>query len=209
MKQILFTVALALICLVAPAQSFEGKVVYYNTYKSKIPGLSDAQLSSMMGNLQNWYIKGGDYKSETNGEQMVWQLYRNSDNKIYSKLSSSATLLWNDGALNPDSVMSTTLRKNATEILGYKCDELTLVCRSGVQKYYFSTKLPVNQELFKVHQFGNWYAYLSKAGAVPLMMVIETPQFTMESVASSVQPMKLDKAFFALPTDAQTMKSPY
>ncbi|KAA3437661.1 hypothetical protein [Rufibacter hautae] len=209
MKQILFTLALALVYLVAPAQSFEGKVVYNNTYKSKTPGLSDGQLSSMMGNLQSWYIKGGDYRSETNGEQMVWQLYRSGENKVYSKLAGSAALLWNDGASNPDSVLSTTLRRDATEILGYKCDELTLVCRSGVQKYYFSSKLQVDPNLYKGHRFGNWYAFLSKAHAVPLMMVIETPQFTMESVASGVHPMSLDNAFFALPADAKTMKSPY
>lgn len=209
MKQVLFTLALACSCLVAQAQNFEGKIVYHNTYQSKIPGLADGQLTTLMGDVQNWYIKEGDYLSEVNGAQMAWQLYRNSENKLYNKVAGSNKLLWNDGATNPDSVLSTTLRKGATEVLGYTCDELTLVCRSGIQKYYFSPRLPVQQGLFKAHRYGNWYAYLSQAGAVPLKIVIETAQFTLQSVATGVQPMKLSSTLFALPADAQTMKSPY
>ncbi|MBF9239653.1 hypothetical protein I2I05_19830 [Hymenobacter sp. BT683] len=209
MKQLLFTLALAVSCLVAHAQHFEGKIVYRNTYTSKTPGLSNGQLNSMMGDVQNWYTKAGDYRSELNGTQMAWQVYRNSENKLYSKFTGSNKLLWNDGAANPDSVLSMTLRKGAATILGYACDELTLVCRSGVQKYYFSPRLPVDPDLYQAHRYGNWYAYLSKAGAVPLKMVIETPQFSMESVATGVHPMKLGNTFFAIPADAQTSKSPY
>ena len=209
MKQILFTLALVVSCFAAEAQHFEGKIVYRNAYTSKTPGLSDAQLNTMMGDVQTWYLKGGDYLSEINGTQMSWQLYRNNDNKLYSKVAGSDRLLWNAASSNPDSVLSTTLRKGATEILGYTCDELTLVCRSGIQKYYFSPRLPVQQDLYKGHRYGNWYAYLSKAGAVPLKIVIETPQFSMESVATGVHPLKLSNAFFSLPAGAQTMKSPY
>ncbi|WBO86728.1 hypothetical protein [Hymenobacter yonginensis] len=209
MKQLLFALALVVNCLVAHAQHFEGKIVYRNTYQSKTPGLSDAQLTALMGDVQNWYIKGGDYRSELNGTQVAWQLYRNSENKLYSKVAGLNKLLWNDGAVNPDSVLSTTLRTGATTIMGYTCDELTLVCRSGVQKYYFSPRLPVQQDLYKAHRYGNWYAYLSQAGAVPLKMVIETPQFSLESVATGVHPLKLSNTFFVLPAEAQTMKSPY
>jgi hypothetical protein len=42
------------------AQNFEGKITYSNSYKSKIPNLSDDQLSSIMGTTQEYYIKGGN-----------------------------------------------------------------------------------------------------------------------------------------------------
>ncbi|RSK49548.1 hypothetical protein [Hymenobacter rigui] len=208
MKQLLLTLAL-LVSGLAAAQNFEGKIVYHNTYTSKTPGLSDGQLSDLMGDVQTWYLKGGDYRSELNGTQMVWQLYRHSDNKLYSKFAGSETLLWQAGTSNPDSVLSTTLRKGATEILGYQCDELTLVCRSGIQKYYFSSRLPVQPELYKGHRYANWYTYLSKAGAVPLKIIIETAQFSMQSVATGVHPFPLSATSFALPANAQTAKSPY
>jgi len=209
MKQIVCLLALACSGLVAHAQHFEGKILYRNTYQSKNPSLSDGQLTALLGDVQNWYIKEGDYRSELNGTQMAWQLYRNSENKLYSKFTGSNKLLWNDGAANPDSVLSTTLRKGATTIMGYTCDELTLVCRSGVQKYYFSPRLPVDPDLYKAHGYGNWFAYLSKAGAVPLKIVIENAQFSLQSVAMGVYPLKLNNTFFALPADAQTLKSPY
>ena len=209
MKQFLLTLALACTCLVAAAQNFEGKIVYHNTYKSKSSDLSDQQLNLMMGTVQNWYLKGGNYKSETNGSLMLWQLYLGSDNKLYSKFADVDMLLWNDGAANADEVIKTEIRKDAAEILGYKCDELVLTCKSGVQKYYFSSQLPVDANLFQNHHYGNWYAYLTKANAVPLKIVIESPQFSMESIATEVQLMKLSEKLFALPANVQTMKSPY
>jgi len=209
MKQFLLTLTLAFTCLLAAAQNFEGKIVYHNTYKSKSPDVSSEQLNLMMGTVQNWYLKGANYKSETNGALMVWQLYLSSDNKLYNKFANSDMLLWNDGAVNADEVIKTELRKGAAEILGYKCDELVLTCKSGVQKYYFSSQLPVDAKLFENHHYGNWYAYLSKANAVPLKIVIESTQFSLESIATEVQPMQLSERLFALPANVQTMKSPY
>ncbi|MCJ8166054.1 DUF4412 domain-containing protein [Pontibacter sp. E15-1] len=209
MKHLLLTLAFAFTSLTLAAQSFEGKIVYQNTYKSKSPELSDEQLNLMMGTEQSWYLKGGDYKSETNGMLMLWQLYLGRDNRLYSKFANTDMVVWNDGAANADEVIKTELRKGAVEILGYTCDELVLTCKSGVQKYYFSSQLAVDTKLFQNHLYGNWFAYLTKANAVPLKIVIESPQFALESVATLVQPMKLSAKLFALPANVPTMKSPY
>jgi hypothetical protein len=174
-----------------------------------MPSVTDAQFGSMLGNTQNYYMKGGDYKSETNGSFISSQLYVNKDNKLYNKFSNSEALLWNDGAVNSDSVIKSELHKGVVEILGYKCDELVLTCKSGVQKYYFTSKFPVDSKLFINHQFGNWYAFLSKANAIPLKMTIDNAQFYMEGIATDIKPMKLDAALFALPAGVETKKSPY
>ena len=96
-----------------------------------------------------------------------------------------------------------------TEVLGYKCDEVILTCKSGVQKYYFNSKLSVDTKLFVNHKFGNWFDYLSKSNSLPLKSVIETAQFTIESIATEVKPMKLDTKTFELPAGIKTDKSPY
>jgi len=206
--------ALSLIFLIASitssfAQSFEGKITYRGSYTSKIPNMTTQQFTSMMGDKQEYYIKGGDYKSVTNGTLAQWQLYINKDNKLYTKVSSSQIIYWNDATVNDDSVISVTLNKGVTTILGYKCDELILTCKSGIQKYYFNSSLGIDAKLFANHQYGNWYNYLSQAHAVPLKMTIDNPQFTLESVATDVTPMKLDSREFELPANAQTQKSPY
>jgi hypothetical protein len=207
-KTITFLLA-TLFAITSFGQTFEGKIGYKNTYKSKMPNVSDEQFTTMMGSTQEYFIKNGDYKSVANGSFFQWQLYVNKDNKLYSKMSNSETLLWNDGATNTDEILKAEVNKGVTEILGFKCDELVLTCKSGIQKYYFNSKLSVVTKLFANHKFGNWYDFLSKSNSLPLKSIVDNGQFTLESVATEVKEMKLDKTFFELSADVKTMKSPY
>lgn len=190
-------------------QSFEGKITYANTYKSKNTKIPDQQWTTMLGSTQEYFIKEGEYKSITNGTFVQWQQYSNKDNKLYTKMANTETLLWNDGSIQGDEVLKVEVNKKVTEILGYKCDEVILTCKSGVQKYYFNTKLSVKTKLFVNHKFGNWFDYLSKSNALPLKSIIDTAQFTLESTATEVKPSKLDAKMFELPAGVQTAKSPY
>ena len=207
-KTITFLLA-TLISICSFGQNFEGKIVYANSYKSKMPSVTDQQFTTMMGSTQDYFIKSGDYKSVANGSFFQWQLYVNKDNKLYSKMANSETLLWNDGSENKDEIIKTELNKGVTEILGFKCDELILTCKSGTQKYYFNSKLSVDTKLFINHKFGNWYDYLLKANALPLKTIVDNAQFTLESVATEVKEMKLDNTLFNLPANVQITKSPY
>ena len=206
----IFTIALTLLTtLTVFGQGFEGKITYLNSFKSKMPNTLDEQFNSMMGTKQEYYIKEGNYKSVTNGTFSQWQLFINKDNKLYNKMSNSETILWNDGSVNTDSVIKAQVNKGVTEILGYKCDEIVLTCNSGTQKYYFNSKLSIDTKLYVNHKYGNWYDYLKQANAVPLKMIIDNQQFTMESVATEVKAMKLDDQDFQLPANSKTSKSPY
>ena len=190
-------------------QSFEGEIIYKNSFKSKNPKMTDEQWAQMMGSVQEYYIKQGNYKSVTNGTMSLWQIYNNKENKIYTKMGNSETVLWNDASVNSDEILKSEIKKNAATILGYSCDELTLTCKSGIQKYYYSSKLPVDIKFFENHKYGNWYDFLKNAKSLTLKTIIETPQFTMETVASEVKPMKLDDKIFNLPAGTKTSKSPY
>jgi len=162
----------------------------------------------MMGDTMSYYIKGSNYKSVMNGSMMQWQLYINNDNRLYNKMANSETLQWNDGAINKDEVLKSELNKGVTEILGYTCDELILTCKSGVQKYYFNSKLGVDPKLHDKHQFGNWYVYLTKSKSLPLKTIVESEHFTMVSTAVAVKEMKLKDVFFELPEMVDIMVSP-
>lgn len=209
MKKIITIIFAVLTTMTVFGQSFEGKIFYTNTYKSNNPKMTDQQWTSMMGSTQEYLIKGGDYKSIANGTLVQWQLYINKDNKLYNKMSNSETAFWNDASVQGDEILKTEVNKGATEILGYKCDEVILTCKSGVQKYYFNSKLSVDTKLFANHKFGNWFDYLSKSNSLPLKSVIETAQFTIESIATEVKPMKLDTKTFELPAGIKTEKSLY
>jgi len=197
-----------LLTLNLSAQTFEGQITYQNSFKTKLQNVSDEQWASMLGTTQIYFIQGGNYRSNTNGTIVKWQLYINRDNKLYSKISTSEAVLWNDGAENPDEVLSANMKKGAVEILGYKCDELTLTCKSGVQKYYYATSLKVEPALFDKHKYGNWAEVISRAKSLPLKTVIDNAQFTLESVAIEVKSTKLDTTLFTLPPGTKTVKSP-
>lgn len=192
---------------VAPA--FEGEVVYSNSYISKNTKLNDKRLTNMLGKVHNYFIKGGDYKTITNGMFAQWQLYINKENKIYNKMASSDTVFWNNASEHDDEVLSAKVNKNVTTILGYPCDELILTCRSGVQKYYYNSKLRVDSKLYTKHQYGNYFNYISRTNAVPLKTIIEDTEFVMESVATEVKPKKLDPSTFQLSPGTKTAKSAY
>lgn len=208
MKTIKLLALLLTIVSFAVGQDFEGRIVYKNEYKSKIANVTNEQFSSMMGTTQEYLIKGGNYKSSTNGTFVQWQLYINKDNKLYNKMSNSPTILWNDGSISADEIIKSELNKGVADILGYQCDELILTCKSGVQKYYFSSKLKVDPKLYEKHKFGNWNEVMSRTGGLPLKMIIDSPQFTLECLATEIVPAKLDDKLFELPVDSKVEKSP-
>ncbi|NQY30077.1 MAG: DUF4412 domain-containing protein [Flavobacteriaceae bacterium] len=209
MKNILTIALTVLITLTTFSQNFEGKITYQNSFVSKMPNLEDEQFTSMMGSQNEFYIKEDNYKSMTDGTYYQWQLYINKDNKLYSKFANSKTILWNDSQINNDSIITIALNKNVIDILGYNCDEIILTCESGIQKYYFTSKLAMSSELFKNHKYGNWYGYLKESNSLPLKMIIDNQQFTMESIAIEVKSMKLEDTYFQLPLNVETTKSPY
>lgn len=59
--------------MIVNAQFFEGKILYSNVYKSKNRNLTDAQLGIMVGNIQEYFIKEGNYKSLLNGQILSMQ----------------------------------------------------------------------------------------------------------------------------------------
>jgi hypothetical protein len=194
------------ICLSATlySQGFKGEITYSNTYKSKNNQINNEQLSLMLGTTQNYFTQNGNYKSVTNGKLVLWQLYLNKENKLYSKMSNSEIAYWQDCNIQGDTVLKIEVNKNITTVLGLKCDEIILTCNSGIQKYYFNSKLPVDPNMFSGHKLGNWYNYISKSKAFPLKMIIENNQFIMTSIAIKIDNKEVPNSFFELPEGIKT-----
>ncbi len=207
-KAIMLMLMVLITMVSVQAQSFEGKITYQNTYTSKISNATSEQFNAMMGTTQEYYIKGSDYKSVTNGSFSQWQLYVHSQNRLYSKMAISDTLLWSDGNSNPDEAVSYELQKRQTEILEYKCDALVVQTKTGKSTYYFSKKIKINPKLYKDHQYGNWALITGQTESLPLKIEMETPQFTLVSIAVEVKEIEIEESFFALPV-APIKESPY
>jgi hypothetical protein len=80
----------------------------------------------MMGTTQEYSIKGGNYKSVTNGSFVQMQLYVQSENKLYSKLATSDTLFWTDGKNDSDPVVSYKILEDQEVVLGVTCDAIII-----------------------------------------------------------------------------------
>jgi hypothetical protein len=209
MKKLFALMIITLISISNYGQEFEGKITYSIHYKSKNKQVSGQHLTSMMGSKQEYYIKGGSYKSDMNGSFMQWQLYINKDNKLYNKFSNSEVFKWSDGLAVHDPISDVELNKDVVEILGYTCDEIIFTTKNGVHKYYFNNELKVNVALYENHKFGNWYEYLKLSKSLPLKTIFDNNQFTVVSVATEVTSMKLKSTDFELPKNAKTQKAQY
>ena len=208
-KTLIIFLMLVLSASTISGQDFEGRIVYKNVYKSKLPNVADEQLTAMLGSSQDYMIKNGNYKSITNGTMMQWQLYRKKDNRLYIKMAGVPAVLWNDGGENRDSVLSAEIRKGVETIAGHACDELILTCKSGIQKYYFTRDIKVDPQLFTQHRYGNFSEVVSRIRSIPLKVILETAQFSVTSTATQILPAKLDEKEFELPEGTQLQKSPY
>ena len=205
---IFFIQFIILISNLSFSQNFEGKITYANNYKSKIENISDLQLTAMMGETQEFYIKNGNYKSILNGNYLLWQLYSNKENKLYNKFAISPAIFWNDCKENLDIILSTKINKKFVEILGYVCDELIVVSTSGVQKYYYNEKTKADDKLFVFHKYTNWDQVVLLTKSLPLKTIIENNQFSFESIATSIKKDNLEDSMFVLPIDSLLQKSP-
>ena len=208
MKAKLFALVIML-CAVSyvTAQNFEGKIVYENSFKSKIPNTTDTQLAGLIGTKGEFFVKGGNYRTVMNGTWMQWSMYVNKDNKVYSKLSNLSAIQWNDGAENTYEVVKEILNKKVTTILGYECDELIFETKMGTQKFYFNTNVArADSKLFEKLKFENWNAYLNRTNAFPLKIIYDAELFYYESTAREIVPMKLNDKLFELPKDVELQK---
>jgi hypothetical protein len=208
-KKIFILSSLLLLTFSAISQSFEGKITYQNKYKSKMPGASDEQLNSMMGNTQEFFIQKGNYRSSMNGTFLQWQLYISKDKKFYAKMANAETIYFSDATVREEEILKKELNKGVVDILGYKCDELIITTKTTVQKYYFNPEIKIDPLDFKDHKYSNWDEIVSILKSQPLKFILDTPQFTLESVAIKIESQKVDPAMFVLPANASLQKSPF
>lgn len=190
-------------------QTFEGRVTYSCSYSSKLPGVSDEQFTSMMGDTQQYFIKGGNYRIEANGLVLSWQVYRNKENRLYTKMAVSESILFNEGTENFDELTGIQINRNAATVLGLNCHEVVITSKSGVQKYYFSEKYKMNPSDFTGFAFANWGEYVKAAKAVPLKMVIRTSRIDADITATEISGSEIPDSTFALPEGVAVIPNPY
>lgn len=183
------------------SQNFVGKVLYKNSFQSKLPNMTNEKFTALIGSQQVYVIKNGKYLSITNGQLTPVQLYKNSTNKLYTKTGNSDTIICIDASIEKSKIIEIKKEETSIIILGHKCKLLTMKSDNGtLYKYYYSEKLGVNPEDYKYHNYNHWYKYLIETKSLPLKMVIENNQFTMTTEAISFEEKDILDGKFELPS---------
>lgn len=198
MSKIKYLILFLVCCNTYGQKKFEGLLTYSINYKSKLPNMSSNQLNNLMGTKQWYAIKYSNYKSVYNGSFIKLQIYRNDENRNYSLTAKSDTLYYEDYSKNKDKALSYEIKRNQDTIMGIPCDLLIVKAEKSKTLIYFNSEYKVNPELFKNHNYGNWYYIISKTKALPLKTVTETEQFIMTSIATEIKPMQLNDNVFEI-----------
>lgn len=180
------------------AQTFEGKIVQSNRYKSKLANLKDEQLNSMMGTKQEYYIKSNNYKSVFNGKFVKLQIYKGDENRSYTLTAKTDTLYREDYVKNREPAVSFEIEKNKGTVMSIPCDVIIVNTFKSKTYYYYNSMYAVDPSLYSKHTYGNWYYIISKIKALALKTVYETEQFVLTSTAVEITPMELAEELFGI-----------
>ena len=178
---------------------FEGTIVYDLKWHDQTGEMPDDQLNSLIGQEQDYHVKGNQYRSEMNGTRGMVQLYLGHDT-LYSISTSAQDIVQLNVTEAPDSVISYKIIPTDEVILGYTCQLLEIKTRDGYSKYWFNDQVRIDPETYNRHQYGLWYLKLKLAnGALPLKAISENKQVRFESVARSIKKEILREDMFSLP----------
>lgn len=189
------------------SQSFEGEIIYANHFTSKMQNFTSEQLGAIIGTKQEYFIKGGNYKSLSNGQSVTMQLYDYKTNRVYNRKFTSDTLYWFDASINTDEVISYEIKENAEKILGNECDAIIMKTKTGTTTIFYSSRYKIDSKIYENHNYSNWAFYVEKTKSLPLKTVIETNQFKMESTAVEINPMSLGTDYFDIDSKIPIKKS--
>ena len=136
------------------------------------------------------------------------QIYSPSENRLYNVVDDSDTLIWINGAINSDTVVSYSIQETDEVILGYECQVFIVETTNGTGKYFFSKDLKVDPENFKDHHYGNFALVSSQTQSVSLRVEIDNDTLNIIYEAVEITEMNLDDSFFRIP-DLPSKETPY
>ena len=199
-KKILIIIFVVITVISLKAQTFEGYVVYENAVESKNINIANEQVLAMVGSIQkSFYNKKGDYLNAIQGGMVRMQYYQSYNNTLYNLFTSNDTLYSKDATLNNDLAVDYVITKKIEKINGLDCDEIKITSKNTIITYYYTSKYPIEPSLYQGHKFGNWYYAVSKTKALPLKMIIETPQFILTSTIVEIKEEKINPTIFEIP----------
>jgi hypothetical protein len=218
MKIILFI--LLLITNHVFSQSFEGKLIYTNTFefiiseKMKQMGLTKEMFSEKMKNEGKWIdtliltYQQGNYHYLANSDPRSWTIYKPETNKIYifQEGAGADMCIVSDASVDVEHKMTgkmPVIKKldSLVTVNGITCNIVRVEWKAGTYDYYYnSEQLLVDPKLFAGHIHDGWAEFLKISHALPQRIIRSAGNFVIiTSTLVKVEPSEIDSALFAIP----------
>ena len=197
-------------------KSFEGKIVYANTFTPLNKNITEAYLKDRYGDTVTISIKNGFYKHEYNSKNedgIKCLIYNPQSNKAYIKNNNTDTLLWYFCHSTPRKLFNIKEDTTSTIILGHKCNKVTF--ESAFQRdnlnYNISTSFLYNKshyvdpKLYENHGEGFLNMYFERTSSMYLEYVYtEHETFERRQRAIKIIPREIDMKEFYIDTTLST-----
>jgi hypothetical protein len=204
MKNILLfaLAAVALVGFKQDSQSFEGKIIYKNTFTNLDGRNIGAQLAPYFGYRVEYYINSANYKGVADNH--LFYLYNSASSTYYyfNKNNQSATRY--DVTVKSKEQPTVTKLPNKELVAGYKCDMIRIENGKTITTYFFTPAIKVDYKNFLNHEFGAWNTYLkATGGALPLKFILKNLEagYILTNEATEVTRMKLEDKDFQFPSN--------
>jgi hypothetical protein len=179
---------------------FEGRIIYKNEFIFKTNEIDTNSIIKFFGKTADLYFKEGNYVEKYDDGDMLEQLYRKQDNKIYIKRNQSDTLFWMNCGRPGKSILRFELNPTKETILGIVCDELITYYENKTVSFYFnSDTLKINPDWYSTFTLTNKNINTQKMKSIYLKYKIEYPNFIASVIATSISQQMLDSRLFTIP----------
>lgn len=182
------------------AQEFEGIVESKVSYTVKNDNFSVSELENLFGTEYTTYYKTGYYKAISESQFMSYQLYNNSEGRIYYMHNlNDDTLRYQSTIAKNESVYEFEIFENADTVLGKVCKMLVANNQTRVNIYSFSEDYYINPESYKNFTVSNLFIQKLTTKSLNLRTRSIYEDFEAETIVTKITEKKLDKSIFQLP----------
>jgi hypothetical protein len=204
-------VVLLFACNLTPAKSdypyFEGKISYEYDFIIRDTTRKTQFFKTLYPTKSVLTFKDGNSIEEYEGGESIYDLYIVNQNKLYTRRNQSDTLYWFDCGNPGEEILSMKVHSNNENILGIKCDELSITYKNKTVTYWYNQDtLKINPDWFKRLTYTNRNITSKKLGAVCLKVKVEYPDYILMQTVNSISTEKINSNIFTVPANAVLVK---
>jgi hypothetical protein len=211
MKQILLIIFIIINVSNLKSQTFNGKIIYESDYSNiKIDGLTNSDLKTAMGSIEEFFVHMGNHLTISNGTIMDWVLYRKEASKVYFKMKDEKNVHFKDSNIFKKKLYKIEYYYENFKFLDYDCKKIVIHFGDNTKiTSYYAPKLYVDSKLFKKDKYDGFYLLFSKTNSISLKTIYESKEYTKTVIAREIVKQNISMKKFNLPKELDVIKAPW